>query len=115
MNASGFRETNSGLHHKYKVYPDIAVYGKALGNGCTITAVVEVKYMKKSETSFMSSTFWSEKIGPTAALKTLEIMEKNKTWKLISKKGMKIKSEITKIIKKYNLKIKVTGLKSIIN
>ena len=37
---SGFRETNGGLHKKYKINPDIAVFGKALGNGYPITAVL---------------------------------------------------------------------------
>ena len=50
--------------------------------------------MKKSSVSFISSTFWSERIGPTAALKTLEIMEKEKSWITISKKGLSIKSKI---------------------
>ncbi len=112
---SGFRETRSGIHEKYKIYPDIAVYGKALGNGYAITAIVgKEKLMSNSKSSFISSTFWSERLGPTAALKTLELMEKNKTWLEISRKGFKIKSMINKIIKKYNLKIKVLGLKSVI-
>ena len=67
---SGFRETFGGLHLKYKVNPDIAVYGKALGNGYAITSVVgKSEIMKKSSNSFISSTFWTERIGPAAALK----------------------------------------------
>ena len=66
-----------GLHMKYKIYPDIATFGKALGNGYAITAVVgSDKIMSNASSSFISSTFWTERIGPTAALKTLELMEK---------------------------------------
>ena len=112
---SGFRETFGGLHLKYKVNPDIAVYGKALGNGYAITSVVGKKeIMKKSVNSFISSTFWTERIGPTAALKTLEIMEKKKTWKDITKKGKFLRFEIKKLIKKYKLKIELTGIAPII-
>ena len=45
---SGFRETNGGLHKKYKIYPDIAVFGKALGNGIPITAVLGKKEIMTS-------------------------------------------------------------------
>ena len=112
---SGFRETNTGLHEKFKIYPDIAIYGKALGNGYAISAVVGKKdLMKKSSVSFISSTFWSERIGPTAALKTLEIMEKEKSWITISKKGLSIKSKIKSLIEKNKLNIQVMGLQSVI-
>ena len=74
---SGFRENFGGLHMKYKIYPDIATFGKALGNGYAITAVVgSDKIMSNASSSFISSTFWTERIGPTTALKTLELMEK---------------------------------------
>ena len=43
--------------------------------------------MSNARKSFMSSTFWTERIGPTAALKTLEIMEKNKTWIEVKRLG----------------------------
>ena len=40
---SGFRETYGGLHLKYKIYPDMVMFGKAIGNGYALTAVVEKK------------------------------------------------------------------------
>ena len=74
---SGFRETFGGLHSKFKVYPDMAMFGKALGNGYAITAILGKKdVMEAAQSSFISSTFWTERIGPTAALKTLSEMEK---------------------------------------
>ena len=49
--------------------------GKTLGNGYAITAVLGKKdIMSAAQETFISSTFWTERIGPTAALKTLEIM-----------------------------------------
>ena len=112
---SGFRETFGGLHLKYNVNPDIAIFGKALGNGYAITAVVGKKeIMKKSINSFISSTFWTERSGPVAALKTLEIMEKTKSWEDIKKKGLYLRKEIYKLVKKYKLKISLTGIAPII-
>src|SRR5690606_3737171 len=72
---SGFRETYGGIYKKYNVEPDIAMYGKTIGNGYALTAVVgKREVMESAQTSFISSTFWTERIGPTAALKTLEVM-----------------------------------------
>ena len=112
---SGFRRNLGGIHMNYKIYPDIVMLGKALGNGYAITAVLGKKnIMKKAETSFISSTFWTERIGFVAALNTLKIMEKKKSWLTIIKNGKYIISEIKKIAKKYNLKISITGIETII-
>ena len=82
---SGFRETFGGIHKLFGVNPDIAIFGKALGNGYPINANIgKEKIMKSANLSFISSTFWTERLGPVAALKTIEIMEKNKTWLTIS-------------------------------
>ena len=83
---SGFRQTFGGLHLKYKIYPDICILGKALGNGYPINAVIGTKQvMNKAKNSFISSTFWSDRIGPAAAIKTLEIMEKERSWVKLKK------------------------------
>ena len=71
-----------------KIKPDIAVFGKSLGNGFAITAVIGRKIMDSSRTSFISSTFWSERVGYLAALETLNQMEKLKTWKKLSRLGI---------------------------
>ncbi len=113
---SGFRETFGGIHQKYKIYPDIVTYGKALGNGYPITAVVGKRhFMEKVKYSFVSSTFWSDRVGPTAAIKTLQVMEKIKSWSLIKKKGIKIKKSLILLAKKNNIRLKLSGLDSIIN
>ena len=110
---SGFRETFGGLHKKYNVEPDMAMFGKALGNGYAITAVIGNKdIMKFAEETFISSTFWTERIGSVAALKTLQIMEKEKSWDVITEKGKNINDEWKKLALKHNLTIKVFGLPS---
>ena len=68
------------------------MFGKALGNGYAITAIIgKGNIMKHAKDSFISSTFWSERTGYTAALKTLEIMNKTKSWVYVSNYGRKIK------------------------
>lgn len=109
--SSGFRETLGGLHKKFKVNPDLCMYGKALGNGYAITAIVGKKnIMLNSKNSFISSTFWSERIGFGAAIKTIKEMKRIKSYEYISKMGRYIKSEWKKLATKHKLEITVSGL-----
>jgi glutamate-1-semialdehyde 2,1-aminomutase len=108
---SGFRETYGGLHLKYGVNPDMAMFGKALGNGYAITAVIgKKKVMEAAQKSFISSTFWTERIGPTAALKTLEVMKKEKSWEQITETGGMIRKGWQILADKYGLEIEQWGL-----
>ncbi|OXM83052.1 aminotransferase class III-fold pyridoxal phosphate-dependent enzyme [Paenibacillus rigui] len=75
---SGFRMNLGGIHLTMGVNPDIAIYGKALGNGFAISAVIGRKeVMESAQDSFISSTFWTERIGYAAALAVLNKMEKH--------------------------------------
>ena len=109
--SSGFRETLGGLHLKYSVEPDMCIFGKALGNGYAITAILgKEEIMQTAQETFISSTFWTERIGPTAALKTLEIMERTESYKKITKLGLYLKQTWQKLADKYNLKIIQKGI-----
>ena len=111
---SGFRETFGGIHKKYGVYPDIAIFGKALGNGYAITSIIGKKsIMESAQSTFISSTFWTERIGPTAALKTLEIMEKERSWEQITLKGKKLREIWLGLANKHNLGITINGIKAL--
>ena len=108
---SGFRETFGGLHLKYKINPDIAIFGKALGNGYAITSVIGKSHvMEAAQKTFISSTFWTERIGPSAALKTLEIMKREESWKKITTLGKYLRKGWLEIAEKNNLKIKIMGI-----
>ncbi len=109
--SSGFRETFGGVHKKYGVEPDMAMFGKAMGNGYAITAVIGRRdIMEAAQSTFISSTFWTERIGPTAALKTLEIMEREKSWEIITKTGISIRNRWQKLADKYEISISHWGL-----
>jgi len=108
---SGFRETFGGLHKKYGVEPDLAIFGKALGNGYAISACIgKQKIMQATQKTFISSTFWTERVGPSAAIKTLEVMEKEKSWLKITQSGSNISSKWINLAKKYGLSIDTWGL-----
>ena len=108
---SGFRETLGGLHKKYAVEPDLALFGKALGNGYAITACVgREEFMQAAQQTFISSTFWTERLGPSAALKTLEVMEREKSWEKITDMGNSISKRWKILSEKYELDLTTWGL-----
>ena len=114
--SSGFRETYGGLHKKYGVEPDMAIFGKALGNGYAITATIgKREIMEAAQSTFISSTFWTERIGPTAALKTLEVMKRDKSWEYITTKGKEIGERWLKLAEKHGLPIELSGIHALIS
>jgi glutamate-1-semialdehyde 2,1-aminomutase len=108
---SGFRETFGGIYKKYGVEPDVAMYGKTIGNGYALTVVVGKKMiMEAAQKTFISSTFWTERIGPTAALATLRVMERIKSWDIITDLGNKMRDGWQKLAVLNDLKIKISGI-----
>ena len=102
------------MHKKYEVQPDISIFGKALGNGYAITAILGRKdIMDEAQSTFISSTFWTERIGPVAALKTLEIMERRNSWEIITKIGCEVKSKWQALADRYGLEIQQFGIPSL--
>ena len=65
--------------------------------------------MNAAQNKFISSTFWTERAGPSAALKTLELIKKIKSWEIIKQKGKKFKRRINSLRLKYDLPLEVFG------
>ena len=108
---SGFRETFGGVHKKYNVTPDLCMFGKALGNGYAITAVIgKEEIMQSAQDTFISSTFWTERIGPTAGIATLNEMERLNSWEIITSTGQTIKKNWQKLASENGINIEITGM-----
>lgn len=108
---SGFRQSFGGLHKLYGVDPDMAVFGKALGNGYAVTAVIgRRQVMEAAQNSFISSTFWTERIGSAAALATLDVMEETRSWDVITQTGRTIAQGWRDLAAKHGLDITISGL-----
>lgn len=108
---SGFRQTFGGLHKLYGVEPDMAIFSKALGNGYAITGVIgRREIMEAAQTTFISSTFWTERIGPSAALKTLEVMGRLESWNTITETGLQIRKRWQQLADRHGLQIDHWGL-----
>jgi glutamate-1-semialdehyde 2,1-aminomutase len=113
---SGFRETYGGLHLKYGVEPDLAMFGKAMGNGYAINAIIgKREVMEAAQSTFISSTFWTERIGPTAAITTLNVMKEIKSWEIITKIGNGVKRNWEKIALNNSVDIEINGLPSLLS
>lgn len=97
---SGFRVSLGGAQAIYGVIPDLALFGKAMGNGYPISAVVgkaEIMDVAKDKV-FISSTFFPNSLGQIAALKTIEIMERDNILAKLREKGSKFCAEVEEII-----------------
>jgi len=86
---SGFRINLGGAQKEFGVTPDLSVFGKAMGNGYPISAVVGKAEIMDVLTGkvFLSSTFFPNSLEQIAALKTLEILERDDVLGVIRKKG----------------------------
>jgi len=112
---SGFRQTFGGIHKMFGVEPDMAMLGKALGNGYAINAVIGRRdVMEAAQSTFVSSTFWTERIGAAAALKTLEVMEREASYDQITNTGRVIAREWQSLADRHSLRIKLSGLPALI-
>lgn len=70
---SAWRVNTGGIHLTYGLHPDIAVFSKAISNGYPMSAVIGTEaVMQAAQSTFISSTNWTEKIGPVAALATIK-------------------------------------------
>lgn len=107
----GWRYTFGGSHKEFGVDPDIAVFAKALGNGHPIAAVIGTKEaMDGTENSFISSTYWTEAVGPAAALATIDKMEKTRVWEYVAKVGKRIQKDWKESAENNGISIHLSGL-----
>jgi glutamate-1-semialdehyde aminotransferase len=75
---TGWRACNGGIHLLGEVLPDISVFAKAMANGHAMSAIVgNQRVMSTANSTFISSTNWTERIGPTAALATIKKYQEN--------------------------------------
>ncbi|MDD5292055.1 MAG: aminotransferase class III-fold pyridoxal phosphate-dependent enzyme [Candidatus Omnitrophica bacterium] len=113
---SGWRLTVGGAHLKLKVNPDICVFAKAISNGYPMAAIVGRKeVMDVMQDTFISSTYWSERIGPVAALATIAKIKEEDVCSHLVGIGEKVRRGWQLAAKKYNLKIVITGMNPLLH
>jgi len=113
---SGFRRPLGGMHLHYGVDPDIATFGKTLGNGYAINAIIgRAEIMQAAQTTFISSTFWTERIGPTAALAALAAMAEEDAPARVHQIGVNVQQRWQETATAAGLAITVGGLPALAN
>ncbi|MDD5681327.1 MAG: aminotransferase class III-fold pyridoxal phosphate-dependent enzyme, partial [Candidatus Omnitrophica bacterium] len=114
--SSGFRVTTGGMHLLYRVNPDIAILGKALGNGYPIAAIIGKKnIMEAAQMTFISSTYWTERVGLAAALEVIKAFKNRNVPQHLISTGKRITRGLKKIFDKYALDIDIVGLPAILS
>jgi len=109
--SAAFRLNTGGLHLKLGIEPDLAVFGKSLGNGYASAAVIgRRKYMESAQGSFISSTFFTEDIGFTSAIAMIKKHRELNVGKHIEEIGTYFQTELKKIADKVDIKLSISGL-----
>lgn len=109
--SAGFRLNIGGAHLLYNIEPDIAVLAKAISNGYPMAAIIgKSEVMQAAQDSFISSTYWTDRIGPVASIATIKKIKKNNVPEHLKYCGKKIQEGWKRIAEKNNLKIKVGGI-----
>jgi len=109
--SSGWRLTTGGVHLLYGVTPDIAVFAKAISNGYPMAAIIGIgDVMQAAQDSFISSTYWTERIGPAAALATIRKHRRCNVSEHLIEIGKRVQSGWRSAAEHHGLKISVSGI-----
>lgn len=112
--SAGLRYCTGGAHLVWhKVTPDMAVFSKSIGNGYAMAAVIGKRnVMQAAQKTFLSSTNWTERVGPTAALATLKKHAREKAHEQFIRHGTQIMRAWENLGNKYGLGVHVDGMEA---
>ncbi|MFH1283597.1 MAG: aminotransferase class III-fold pyridoxal phosphate-dependent enzyme [bacterium] len=109
--SAGFRLNLGGAHLLFGLKPDIAVFAKGISNGFPMAAIIgKRKIMKIARDTFISSTNWTERIGPVAALASMKKMKKLNVSKHLISVGKEIMNGWKSLALKHGINIEVSGI-----
>ena len=107
---AGWRLALGGAHLRYGVMPDVAVFAKALGNGHPIAAIIgRAAVMQAAQESFISSTYWTEGVGPTAALATIGKMQRVDVPAHVAAIGNRFQDGLRELAARHQVPLKLGG------
>ncbi len=108
---AGFRLNCGGAHLLFGLEPDIAVFAKGMSNGFPMAAVIGKRdVMQAAQDTFISSTYWTDRIGPTAALATIRKFRNDKVHEHLIAMGRKVQDGWTAAACRHGLPIQVCGI-----
>lgn len=108
---SGFRVSLGGAQEYFGVTPDLSTFGKAMANGYAIAALVGKRepMMVLADKVFLSSTFFPNSDSIVAALKTIEILERDKVLDVVKAKGEKFAIDVQKVMSESGIPAEFSG------
>jgi len=108
---TGFRVSLGGAQKKFGVTPDLATFGKAMANGYSISAVVGKREIMDVlvDKVFLSSTFFPNSLAQVAAMKTIEILERDNVLEVVQQKGKGFGERVSKIIEDSGIPAEFSG------
>jgi glutamate-1-semialdehyde 2,1-aminomutase len=107
---SAWRFTRGGVHLRYGIEPDLAVFAKAIGNGHPLGAILGRRtVMEAAQTTFISSTYWTESVGPTAALATIRKMQRVDVPAHVERIGLLFRDGLQEIARRHRVPLRITG------
>jgi glutamate-1-semialdehyde aminotransferase len=108
---SGLRMNTGGIHLRLGIDPDIAVFAKALGNGYPVAAIIgRRKQMSSAQGTFISSTYWTDRIGPAAALATLKKHKRCRVGSHLMRIGSMVQRGWRELCGRYGLDVAISGI-----
>jgi glutamate-1-semialdehyde 2,1-aminomutase len=109
---AGFRLCAGGSHKVLGVEPDMAVFAKGMTNGYPLSAIVGRKeVMEASQGTFISSTFYTERIAFAASLKNIELYQKYRVWEKQDEYGEMVQNGWREKAEKNGLTIEIGGIR----
>lgn len=108
---AGFRVCCGGSHLLLGVMPDIAIFAKAMTNGYPLASVIgREDVMSSAQDTFISSTFWTERVALKATLATIEYFQKHRVEKRLEIIGKKVQMLWEEHAQKAGVNIRVSGI-----
>jgi glutamate-1-semialdehyde aminotransferase len=108
---AGWRLAPGGAHLRFGIEPDMAIFGKGLGNGHAMAAVIGTRAcMEVAQETFISSTYWTERIGPAAALATIHKLRAEDVPRHLSEIGKSVQAGWKAAAEAAGLKISIAGI-----
>jgi glutamate-1-semialdehyde 2,1-aminomutase len=109
---SGWRFGFPGAHTVLGIQPDVAVYAKAISNGFPCAAIIgRGNVMDAANPSFISSSYWTDGVGPAAALASIRKMRALNAQARVWELGATMQQGLSHLAERYpTLKMKSWGL-----
>ena len=108
---SAWRNDTSGIHKELGVNPDLSTFGKTMANGIPMAALIgKKKIMEKAKDTFVSSTNWTERLGPACSIAFIKKHKRLNLGKVLKSKGMMIREIWNQSAIVAKLDIKFSGI-----